>query len=567
MTIEERASLWLSKPFDVNTQKEVKKLKEDPKKLEDAFYTSLKFGTGGMRGIMGAGTNRINKYTLGKSTQGLSNFLLKKYPNEQIKTVVAYDSRNNSKYFAEIVASIFTSNGILCYLFSEIRPTPELSFAVRFLKTHCGIVLTASHNPANYNGYKVYGEDGGQLVPPDDKFIMNEIDNTSFNQIKFEGNKNLLHYVDEKIDYEYYNTVLDEVLMHNLDRSNLKIVFTPLHGTSITAIPKVLDLAGYKKKFIVKEQEKPDGNFPTVKSPNPEDKLALKMAVSLASKKNADLVIGTDPDADRLGIVVRDLDNDWYYLNGNQIMVIFTEYLLNKLKKNNQLGSNNFIASTIVSSPMILKLANSYGVKYKNCLTGFKWIAKLIKDSPDLKFIGGGEESYGYLIGDKIRDKDAISASLLACELASELKYENKSIYKYLIDCYIKYGLYVERLISITKEGKDGADQIISIMKEFRETPPKELGTIPILEIDDYLLSESKNLKKNQTKKIDLPKENVLIFRLEDGSKISLRPSGTEPKIKFYFSVNSVYKKKLPLKIQQKRLNNKIDLFINDIII
>ena len=567
MTIEERASLWLSKPFDVNTQKEVKKLKEDPKKLEDAFYTSLKFGTGGMRGIMGAGTNRINKYTLGKSTQGLSNFLLKKYPNEQIKTVVAYDSRNNSKYFAEIVASIFTSNGILCYLFSEIRPTPELSFAVRFLKTHCGIVLTASHNPPNYNGYKVYGEDGGQLVPPDDKFIMNEIDNTSFNQIKFEGNKNLLHYVDEKIDYEYYNTVLDEVLMHNLDRSNLKIVFTPLHGTSITAIPKVLDLAGYKKKFIVKEQEKPDGNFPTVKSPNPEDKLALKMAVSLASKKNADLVIGTDPDADRLGIVVRDLDNDWYYLNGNQIMVVFTEYLLNKLKKNNQLGSNNFIASTIVSSPMILKLANSYGVKYKNCLTGFKWIAKLIKDRPDLKFIGGGEESYGYLIGDKIRDKDAISASLLACELASELKYENKSIYKYLIDCYIKYGLYVERLISITKEGKDGADQIISIMKEFRETPPKEFGNIPILEIDDYLLSESKNLKKNQTKKIDLPKENVLIFRLEDGSKISLRPSGTEPKIKFYFSVNTVYKKKLPLKIQEKQLNNKIDLFINDIII
>tara|TARA_Y100001958_G_C21128781_1_gene470714 strand:+ start:1 stop:1068 length:1068 start_codon:yes stop_codon:yes gene_type:complete len=355
--------------------------------------------------------------------------------------------------------------------------------------------------------------------------------------------------------------------MHNLDRSNLKIVFTPLHGTSITAIPKVLDLAGYKKKFIVKEQEKPDGNFPTVKSPNPEDKLALKMAVSLANKKNADLVIGTDPDSDRLGIVVRDLDNDWYYLNGNQIMVIFTEYLLNKLKKNNQLGSNNFIASTIVSSPMILKLANSYGVKYKNCLTGFKWIAKLIKDSPHLKFIGGGEESFGYLVGDKVRDKDAISASLLACELASELKYKNKSIYKYLIDCYIKYGLYFERLISITKEGKDGADQIISIMKEFRETPPKELGNIPISKVDDYLLRESKNLKNNQTKKIVLPKENVLIFTLEDGSKISLRPSGTEPKIKFYFSVNSLYKKELSLKIQQKRLNNKIDLFINDLII
>ena len=290
------------------------------------------------------------------------------------------------------------------------------------------------------------------------------------------------------------------------------------------------------------------------------------MAVSLASKKNADIVIGTDPDADRLGIVIRDLDNDWYYLNGNQIMVIFTEYLLSKLKKNNQLSSNKFIASTIVSSPMISKLANEYGVKFKNCLTGFKWIAKLIKDSPDLKFIGGGEESFGYLVGDKIRDKDAISASLLACELASELKNRDKSIFKFLIDCYIKYGLYVERLISITKEGKGGANQIISIMKEFRETPPKELGNIPVSKIDDYLLSESKNLKKKQTKKIKLPKENVLIFTLEDGSKISLRPSGTEPKIKFYFSVNSHYKEELSLKIQQKQLNNKIDLFVNDII-
>ena len=566
MTIEEIASKWMSNPFDEHTQKEVKILKGDPKKLEDAFYTSLKFGTGGMRGIMGVGTNRINKYTLGKSTQGLSNFLLKKYPNEQIKAVVAYDSRHNSKDFAKIVANIFTSNGILCYLFSEIRPTPELSFAVRFLKTHCGIVLTASHNPPNYNGYKVYGKDGGQLVPPDDKIIISEIDNTSFDQIKFEGNKKLLNYIDKKIDSEYYNTILNEVSMHNLDRSNLKIVFTPLHGTSVNAIPQILDLAGYKKKFIVKEQEKPDGNFPTVKSPNPEDKLALKMAVSLASKKNADLVIGTDPDADRLGIAVRDLDNDWYYLNGNQIMVVFTEYLLSKLKKNEQLGSNNFIASTIVSTPMIENLANAYGVKFKNCLTGFKWIAKLINDSPDLKFIGGGEESFGYLVGDKIRDKDAISASLLACEIASDLQSRGESIFKYLINCYIKYGLYVERLISITKEGKDGANQIISIMKKFRESPPKKLGNIHIRYIDDYLLSISKNLKNNQVKKISLPKENVLIFTLEDRSRISLRPSGTEPKMKFYFSVNSFYNKRLPFKMQQKQLDKKIDLFINDII-
>ena len=566
MTTEKKVTEWLSHPFDEYTQREVKKLKKDPKKLEDAFYTSLKFGTGGIRGIMGVGTNRINKYTIGKCTQGLSQFLLKKYPNEQIKTVVAYDSRHNSKVFAKLVADIFTSNGILCYLFSELRPTPELSFAVRYLKTHCGIVLTASHNPPNYNGYKVYGKDGGQLVSPDDKDLISEIDNTPFDSIKFNGNIDLLQYINKKVDFAYYNTILSEALMHNFDKTQLKIVFTSLHGTSITAIPQILDMAGYKKIYIVKEQEKPDGNFSTVKSPNPEDKMALDIAVSLAGNKNADLVIGTDPDADRLGIVIRNLENNWYYLNGNQIMVILTEYLLNKLENNNKLGPNNFIASTIVSTPMILDLANAYGVDYKNCLTGFKWIAKLIEDSPKLKFIGGGEESFGYLVGDKIRDKDAISASLLACELASELQSIGKSIFEFLIECYKKYGLYVERLISITKGGKDGADQIISIMKKFRENPPKEIGGVTILKVDDYLLSETKYFKKNQKKKISLPKENVLIFTLEGNSRVSLRPSGTEPKIKFYFSVNSKYKKDSSFEIQQKQLNEKIDLFVNDLI-
>ena len=566
MTTEEKVTQWMSHPFDEYTQKEVKKLKKDPKKLEDAFYTSLKFGTGGIRGIMGVGPNRINKYTIGKSTQGLSQFLLKKYPNEQIKTVVAYDSRHNSKVFAKLVADIFTSNGISCYLFSELRPTPELSFAVRYLKTHCGIVLTASHNPPNYNGYKVYGKDGGQLVSPDDKEIISEIDNTPFDCIKFDGNINLLKYINKKVDFAYYNTILSEALMHNFDKTQLKIVFTSLHGTSITAIPQILDMAGYKKIYIVKEQEKPDGNFSTVKSPNPEDKMALDIAVSLAGNKNADLVIGTDPDADRLGIVIRNLENNWYYLNGNQIMVILTEYLLNKLENNNKLGPNNFIASTIVSTPMILDLANAYGVEYKNCLTGFKWIAKLIEDSPKLKFIGGGEESFGYLVGDKIRDKDAISASLLACELASELQSNGKSVFEFLIECYKKYGLYVERLISITKEGKDGAHQIISIMKKFRENPPKEIGGVPILKVDDYLLSETKYFKNNQKKKISLPKENVLIFTLEGNSRVSLRPSGTEPKIKFYFSVTSKYKKDLSFEMQQKQLNEKIDLFVNDLL-
>ena len=566
MTTEEKVTEWLSHPFDEYTQKEVKKLKKDPKKLKDAFYTSLKFGTGGIRGIMGVGTNRINKYTIGKCTQGLSQFLLKKYPNEQIKTVVAYDSRHNSKVFAKLVADIFTSNGISCYLFSELRPTPELSFTVRYLKTHCGIVLTASHNPPNYNGYKVYGKDGGQLVSPDDKDLISEIDNTPFDSIKFNGNTDLLQYINKKVDFAYYNTILSEALMHNFDKTQLKIVFTSLHGTSITAIPQILDMAGYKKIYIVKEQEKPDGNFPTVKSPNPEDKMALDIAVSLAGNKNADLVIGTDPDADRLGIVIRNLENNWYYLNGNQIMVILTEYLLNKLENNNKLGTNNFIASTIVSTPMILDLANAYGIDYKICLTGFKWIAKLIEDSPKSKFIGGGEESFGYLVGDKIRDKDAISASLLACELASELQSIGKSIFEFLIECYKKYGLYVERLISISKGGKDGADQIISIMKKFRENPPKEIGGVPILKVDDYLLSETKYFKKNQKKKISLPKENVLIFTLEGNSRVSLRPSGTEPKIKFYFSVNSKYKKDSSFEIQQKQLNEKIDLFVNDLI-
>ena len=566
MTTEERISEWLQEPFDTETQNAVLNLKQKPEKLEDAFYTSLQFGTGGMRGIMGVGTNRINKYTLGKSTQGLTHFLKKKYPNEQIKVVIAYDCRHQSKSLAKVVADVFTANGIYCYLFSDLRPTPELSFAVRHLNAHCGIVLTASHNPPEYNGYKVYGKEGGQLVPPEDKAVIQEIEKTTYDQIQFKGNATFIHYVDEKIDNVYQEVVLQEAKMELEDRSALQIVFTPIHGTSITAIPQVLKKAGYQNIHIVKEQETPDGDFSTVISPNPEEPEALKMAVALGDQKNADLVIGTDPDADRLGIVVRDLENQWYYLNGNQIMIVLTEYLLSKKQAQNQLTPQHFIASTIVSSPMIKAIAKEYKIQFKNCLTGFKWIAKLIEDHPELTFVGGGEESFGYLVGHQVRDKDAVSASLLACELASELKSQGKSIYKFLLECYQKYGVYFERLISITKEGKEGIQTIQTLMDRFRNHPPTHLGGISVLTIEDYLSGMTTHFKTNQKQGIDLPKADVLIFNLDEGSRISLRPSGTEPKIKFYFSVKGQYLPEIAWQEQQQQFETKIDKFVKDLL-
>jgi len=566
MSTEKRIAEWLGPPFDKETQKAVALLSENPKEAEEAFYTSLQFGTGGMRGIMGVGTNRINKYTLGKSTQGLSRFLKNKYKGEQLCVVVAFDCRNQSQSLAKTVADVFTANGIYCYLFRELRPTPQLSFMVRHLKAHCGIVLTASHNPPKYNGYKVYGKDGGQLVPPDDQSIIKEIEQTSFQEILFEGNSNLLEYLEETTDIPYQNTVLQEATMHALDRSQLKIVFTPIHGTSITAIPQVLEKAGYQKLYIVKEQEQPNGNFPTVKSPNPEEEDALKMAVNLAQSKNADIVIGTDPDADRLGIVIKDSNQEWYYLNGNQIMVVLTEYLLSKKQAEKKLTQQHFIASTIVSTPMIQKVAAAYKVQYKKCLTGFKWIAKLIQDHPELKFVGGGEESYGFLVGTQVRDKDAVSASLLICELASELQCKGMNIFSYLMECYKKYGIFYERLHSLTKEGKEGAQEIKAMMSQFRTHPPKSIASIPVKSISDYLYSTTTELSNASINQIDLPKADVLLFHLEDGSEIALRPSGTEPKIKFYFSVQGGFQEQLPWQKQQKVLNHKIDLFIKELI-
>lgn len=559
MNIETRIAQWLRTPFDQQTQNQVALLAKNPKEAEDAFYKDLEFGTGGMRGIMGVGTNRINKYTLGKNTQGLSEYLKEQHPNEKICAVIAYDCRHQSKELAKICADIFTANGIHCNLFSDLRPTPELSFAVRHLNAQCGIVLTASHNPPEYNGYKVYGKDGGQLVPPHDEAISQRILDTAFESIQFDGNPALLQYIDKEIDTAYQKDVLNSALFDKSKNKPLKIVFTPIHGTSITALPQVLEQAGYDKLTIVKEQIDPNGDFPTVKSPNPEEQEALKMAVALANEKNADLVIGTDPDADRFGLVVKDAESAWCYLNGNQIMAVLTDFLLQKRAAENTLNSNCFIASTVVSTPLIQQIAVHHGVQYKNTLTGFKWIAKLIEDFPELEFIGGGEESFGYLVGDSVRDKDAISASLLACEIANEAKNNGSSFFELLIECYKKYGAYKERLVSITKKGKEGVEYIAEQMENFRKSPPKSIGGIDVMILEDYLHLTSYNFKRKEEEKLQYSPSNVLIFKLEDGTKIALRPSGTEPKIKYYFSVNQKFDPDQSWKEQEKTLEIRLD--------
>ncbi len=565
MNINKIAEKWLQEPFDQETQNEVQKLQNDPKKFEDAFYKDLEFGTGGMRGTMGVGTNRINKYTIGKNTQGLSNYLKENFRNTPIKAVVAYDCRHNSAQLAKVVADVFTANGIECYLFSELRATPELSFAVRNLKAQCGIVLTASHNPPEYNGYKVYWDDGGQLVPPHDIGLTKAIDKIGFEDIQFNPKENLLHWIDEEIDSIYQDTVVNIAQWSKGNRDDFKLVFTPLHGTSITAIPQVLEKAGYKHVHIVEEQATPDGDFPTVTSPNPEEPQALAMAIEKAIALDADMVIGTDPDCDRLGIAVKVADGDIRLLNGNQTMIVMTEFLLRKWSENGRLNGKQFIASTIVSTPAMAKMAAAWNVHFEECLTGFKWIAKLIEDLPHLEFIGGGEESFGYLVGDEVRDKDAVSAALLACEIAVDAKAEGKTFMDLLLDCYRKYGFYEERLVSIKKEGKEGAALIAKTLDNHRKKPPKTISGIPVKTIEDLLTSTKTELSTGSTSTINLPKANVLIFWLEDGSKIALRPSGTEPKIKFYFSVNQVFDKEQSWEEQQKALGEKIDQLENQI--
>lgn len=550
-----RVNQWLTPFFDEKTKHEIKEMiAHDPKGLEESFYKNLEFGTGGMRGIMGLGDNRINKYTLGKNTQGVSNYLNKQFPDQEIKAAIAYDCRHNSKKFAKIVADVFTANGIKVFLFSDLRPTPELSFAVKHLNCQAGIVLTASHNPPEYNGYKVYWEDGGQLVPPQDNEIIAEINSLKYEDIKFEGNDDLIQTIDTEVDKAFAKASIENGTFNTSAeaRENLKIVFTSLHGTSITMVPKVLEEAGYDNVSIVKEQEEPNGDFPTVKSPNPEEPAALKMALDLAEKENADIVIGTDPDCDRLGVAVRNNENEMVLLNGNQTMVLMTHFLLEQWKKAGKLNGKQFVASTIVSTPMIEKLANHFNVKYIEGLTGFKWIAKMIKDFPELEFIGGGEESFGYLVGDFVRDKDAVTATLLACEIAAQKKNGGSSMFEYMEAIYNELGNYSEHLISVTKKGKEGAEEIAAMMKELRNNPFKEIAGSKVVRMDDVLKDETTNFIKNKTSTLNLPKSNVLIYYTEDGSKIAARPSGTEPKIKFYISVNTDEKENSAEILQKK---------------
>jgi phosphoglucomutase len=533
------AKSWMTDFFDPAVKKEIQQLIDtDTEELKDRFYKQMEFGTGGMRGVMGVGTNRINKYTLGKSTQGLSNYLNKTYTNEDIKVAIAFDCRHNSDTLARTVAEVFSANGIKVFLFSELRTTPELSFAVRHLNCHAGIVLTASHNPPEYNGYKVYWTDGGQIVPPQDEEIIAEINALPFEDIKFEANDSLIQVIDKEVDEAFIEACVANGNFNAEGKDDFKIVFTSLHGTSITAIPEVLKRAGYKNVTVITEQAEPDGNFPTVKSPNPEEPEALSIAVAKAEEIGADMVVGTDPDSDRLGIAVRNLDGKMEIVNGNQAMVLMTKFLLEQRKQEGFKG-NEFIATTIVSTPMMEAMAKAYGVEFKTALTGFKWIGKMIKDFPQSDFIGGGEESFGYMVGDFVRDKDAVTSTLLACEIAAQAKANGSSFYKDLIECYVAYGFYKEHLVSITKKGISGAEEIKQMLKDFKENPVASVAGSKVKWIEDYNTATARNVLTGEEKVIDIPKSNVLIYETEDGTRVAARPSGTEPKVKFYISTNT----------------------------
>ncbi len=540
--ILQKAEEWLTDIFDADTKSEINRLiEENPKELEESFYKNAEFGTGGMRGVMGVGTNRINRYTLGKNTQGLSDYLKRSFPGKDLKVAIAYDCRNNSQELAKVVADVFSANDIKVYLFSELRPTPELSFAVKHLDCQCGIVLTASHNPPEYNGYKVYWEDGGQLVPPQDGELIDLINSLDYSAINFNARQDLIEKIDKEVDMAFAEA---SVMNGSFDvanpyREDLKIVFTSLHGTSITMVPEVLEKAGFSNVHIVEDQRKPDGNFPTVESPNPEEPEALKMALEIADEENADIVIGTDPDCDRLGIAVRDLNGEMILLNGNQTMVVMTWFLLEQWKRTGKIQGNEFVASTIVSTPMLRNLTEAYGVQYMEVLTGFKWIAKLIKDHPELEFIGGGEESFGYMVGEFVRDKDAVTATLLACEIAAYMKGKGSSFYKKLLQLYTQYGMYKEELISLVKKGIKGEQEIKQMLIDLRENPWTEIDGEKVVLVEDYKSSIARNTLDHSEKSIDVPKSNVLIYYTENGTKIAARPSGTEPKIKFYISVNT----------------------------
>lgn len=540
--IEERVALWLNDDYDADTKAKIREYQQNnPEELTEAFYRDLEFGTGGLRGIMGIGTNRMNKYTVGAATQGLANYLKMQFPNQEISVAIAFDSRNNSAYFADITADVLSANGITCHLFPELRPTPVLSFAVRHLHCQSGVMVTASHNPKEYNGYKVYWNDGGQLVPPHDKNVIAEVNKIkSLHDTKWQRNPDKVHIIDSSLDEAYLK------LVHGLSlhpeaiaaQKQLKIIYTPLHGTGITMVPKALKLYGFENVSIVKEQAVSDGNFPTVKSPNPEEKSALVMAIAQAETEKADLVLATDPDADRVGIAVRNSKGEMILLNGNMTGSLLVHYLLSQWKALNKINGKQFVVKTIVTTELIKRMADAYQVPCFDVLTGFKYIAEKIKEHEgQMTFIGGGEESYGYLAGDFVRDKDAVIACCLIAEMTAFYANQGKSLYEMLIEIYHKYGYYKEDLLSLTKQGKSGAEDIAAMMVNYRNNPPKEIGGQKVVLMKDIQAGIAYHLDKGTQEPIALPKSNVLQFFTADGSKITVRPSGTEPKIKFYFGV------------------------------
>ena len=542
--ILEKVNAWLNGNYDQDTKNVILRMqKENPNELTESFYRSLEFGTGGLRGIMGVGTNRMNKYTVGMATQGYANYLKQSFPNQQVKVAIAYDSRNNSPFFAETTAKVFAANGIRVYLFQSLRPTPELSFTIRQLGCQGGVVCTASHNPREYNGYKAYWNDGGQLVPPHDKNVIKEVEKiASVDEVKWGGGEANISMIGKDLDEAYMSMVKGLSVYPEIieKQHNLRIVYTPIHGTGIKLVPEVLQRFGFSNVHVVDEQATPDGNFPTVVYPNPEESEAMSIGLKKAKELDADILLGTDPDADRVGIAIKDKEGNWLLMNGNQTAVLAFNYLIEARKAKGIAQSNDMVVKTIVTTDMIDAIAAQSGITCYNVLTGFKWIAELIKEKESSEnYVIGGEESYGLLIGSKLRDKDAVSAVALLCEMAAYEKNQGKSLYDKLLDLYIRFGFYKESLISITKKGMNGQQEIAEMIESYRNNPPQKINGSSVQKLLDYELGVGKNLLTGESWEIKLPKSNVLQFILEDGSKISARPSGTEPKIKFYFSVHN----------------------------
>jgi phosphoglucomutase len=565
-SIQDKVSVWLSGNYDEATKNAINSLQPD--ELADSFYRSLEFGTGGLRGIMGVGTNRMNKYTVGMATQGFANYLKKTYGNEPMSVVIGHDSRNNSRFFAETTAGVFAANGIQVYLFEALRPTPELSYAIRRLGCKAGVVCTASHNPKEYNGYKAYWNDGGQLVPPHDKNVIREVEAiTSVDEVNWTGGEANITLIGHDMDEAYINmvkslSVYPEVIQAQHD---LSIVYTPIHGTGITLVPEVLSRFGFTNVHIVEAQATPDGNFPTVGYPNPEESETMAMGLAMAKSIDADILLGTDPDADRVGIGVKNHKGEWVLMNGNQTAVLAFAYLIEARKAKGIAKPNDMVISTIVTTAMINEVAKQNGVACYNVLTGFKWIAELIKEKEaNENYVIGGEESFGLMIGNEIRDKDAISAVALLCEMAAYEKAKGRSLFDKMIELYMQYGFYYEQLISITKKGMNGQKEIAAMMEGFRTNTPKAIDGSEVVEMLDYEMQTGKNLVSGETWKLQLPKSNVLQFMTADGSKISARPSGTEPKIKFYFSVHTTLASKEAYDDTFAGLNQKIQRIIKD---